>query len=164
MLDPTTPVTRVPNENIYNCVKILHSVYSSIGNESSWALVKLDREVKDQELAAISKKDISCDHPVYVIGHPMGLPLKYAAGARVRGLEEALFAADLDIYMGNSGSPVFDKETHQVIGMVVRGYQKDFRLVVNCLVSVIYPNPGLHSEEAHCTRVSEFRNIVDNLR
>jgi V8-like Glu-specific endopeptidase len=78
-------------------------------------------------LAAISKKDISCDRPVHVIGHPMGLPLKYAAGARVRGLEEALFAADLDIYMGNGGSPVFSSDTHQVVGIVTQGDPRDLR-------------------------------------
>jgi hypothetical protein len=160
MLNPYTPVTRVSDKDIYKGTKIICQDYNPM-NGSDWALVQLDRQVKDRQVAALSKNDVVCHQPVYVYGHPMGLPLKFAAGACVRdNTNKTYFAADLDIYMGNSGSPVFDSETHQVIGMVVRGYQKDFRLVENCLVSVIYPNPGIHSEGAHCTRVSEFRNIV----
>jgi hypothetical protein len=161
MSNPYTPVTRISNEDIYKGTKIICQDYNPI-TRADWALVQLDREVKDREVAVLSKNDVICRQPVYVYGHPMGLPLKFAAGACVQdNTNETYFAADLDIYMGNSGSPVFDKETNQAIGMVVRGYRKDFRLVENCLVSVIYPNPGIHSEGAHCTRVSEFKNIVD---
>jgi V8-like Glu-specific endopeptidase len=162
MLDPTTPVIKVPNENIYSCVKILHIVYNSIGNKSSWALVQLDREVKNQEVAAISKDDISRDQSVYVIGHPMGLPLKYAAGGRVCDLKEALFEAKLDIYMGNGGSPVFDADTHEVIGIVTIGYNRDFRITDKGLASVIYPNRDIKSEGPQCTRISELIDYISH--
>lgn len=161
MLDPTTPVTRVSNDNIYNCAEIIRIVYNPQSNKSSWALVQLDREVQDQEVAPLSKKDISRDQPVYVIGHPRGLPLKYAAGARVRGLTEVLFAADLDIYMGNGGSPVFSAATHKVVGIVTHGDPRDFRRAGKGWASIIYPNPDIPSNGPQCTKVSEFIDHIN---
>jgi V8-like Glu-specific endopeptidase len=116
----------------------------------------LDRNVEVQSIARLSGKTVYCDQPVYVLGHPAGLPLKYAPGSWVSDVEESYFTTDLDIYSGNSGSPVFDSETHQVIGMVVRGDNRDFRWTDKGWLSVIYPNPDIRSRGAQCTKVSEF--------
>jgi V8-like Glu-specific endopeptidase len=132
-------------------------------NRVDWELVKLDRKVKGQMIATLSKKDIFFDQSIYVIGHPVGLPLKYAPGARVGDIRGSYFTADLDVYSDNAGSPVFCSETHDVIGMVVRGDSRDFRWTGKGFMSVIYPNPVITSKGAQCTRVSEFINIVDRL-
>ena len=83
MQDPTTPVLRIPNSNIYKGVKIVHTAYDRKCINSDWSLVQLDRKVEGQTVATLSEKDIFSDQPVYVIGHPVGLPLKYAPGAHV---------------------------------------------------------------------------------
>ena len=159
MLDSVTPVTRFANENIYCGVKIIRSVHHPVGNGPDWALVKLDRNVVGQTVAALSKDEISCDQAVYVIGHPLGLPMKYAAGASVGDVYETSFMANLNIYSGNSGAPVFDLHTHEVIGMVVKGEKRDFRWTGNCWISVEYPE----GKRAGCTRISEFMDIVREL-
>jgi len=160
MLAPTTPVIQMSNENIYNCVEIISLVYNLKGNKASWALVQLDREAQGKEVALLSKKDTSPDQHVYVIGHPMGLPLKYAAGARVRGLDESLFKADLDIYMGNGGSPVFSADTHQVVGIVTQGYPKDLRWTGKGWNSIIYTNRDIDISCPKCTRISELTGYI----
>jgi V8-like Glu-specific endopeptidase len=63
----------------------------------------------------LSEKPLYLNQPVYILGHPCGLPLKYSAGAQVRGIDESFFSADLNVYCGNSGSPVIDRDTHEVI-------------------------------------------------
>jgi V8-like Glu-specific endopeptidase len=156
MLDLYTPVIQIPYEKVYKGIKIIERRHNRTGNQSDWALVKLDRPVMDQAIASLSSKVISCQQPVYILGHPCGLPLKYAPGAKVGDLREAYFGADLDVYSGNSGSPVFNRDTHEVIGMVVRGDKRDFRWSGKGWVSVIYPNPVIYSNGAQCTRVSEF--------
>jgi len=157
MEDPYKPVTRLPNENIYKGVEVTDRVYRRIkGNGSDWALVKLDRKVKDQVVATLSKDEICSDQEIYVIGHPCGLPLKYAPSGGVRNVEETFFSARLDIYAGNAGSPVFDSNTHEVIGMVVSGYNRDFRWTGKGWASIIYPNTDIQSPLPQCTRVSEF--------
>ncbi len=161
MSDPFNPVTRVSDENIYKGVEIIHRVYDRKGSGADWALVRLDRKVEGQEIAKLSKNSIFCGQPVYVIGHPNGLPLKYSAGARVRSVEKAYFGADLDVYSGNSGSPVFNLDTHEVIGILVHGDNRDFRYTGDCWLSVIYPNHDLFSKGPQCTRITE---IIDYCR
>jgi V8-like Glu-specific endopeptidase len=45
-----------------------------------------------------------------VVGYPMGLPAKIAAGAVVREIRSAYLVANLDTYGGNSGSAVFSTD------------------------------------------------------
>lgn len=156
MLDPFTPVIQIPGEKIYKGNKIIERTYNPRGNISDWALVKLDRPVKGQATATLSGDVIPGRQPVYIMGHPCGLPLKYAPGAKIGDIRETYFGAHLDVYSGNSGSPVFNRDTHEVIGMVVHGDNRDFRWTGKGWVSVIYPNPEIHSPGSQCTRVSEF--------
>jgi hypothetical protein len=156
MLDPFTPVIQIPGEKIYKGTKIIERTYIPRGNISDWSLVKLDRPVKGQATATLSGDVIPGRQPVYIMGHPCGLPLKYAPGAKVGDIRETYFGADLDVYSGNSGSPVFNRDTHEVIGMVVHGDNRDFRWTGKGWVSVIYPDPEIHSRGAQCTRISEF--------
>ena len=155
MEDPDTTVTRILNENIYRGVEIIKRVQVQQYTKPDWALVKLDRKVKGRTPVKLSE-EISRGQDVYVIGHPCGLPLKFAPGAKVLSVSEACFTADLDIYMGNSGSPVFNSGTHKVIGIVVRGDNRDFRWTGKDWVSIIYPNRKIYSRSPECTRASEF--------
>jgi V8-like Glu-specific endopeptidase len=159
MVDSTTPMTTFSNDDVYHGNKIIHKVYNLGGNGPDWALVKLDRKVVGQTVARLSTGEISCDQEVYVIGHPLGLPMKYAAGVYVGDIYETSFIANLNIYSGNSGAPVFDLHTHEVIGMVVKGKKRDFRWTGNCWISVEYPE----GKRAGCTRVSEFIAAVREL-
>lgn len=154
--DPHTPATQVPNEKIYKGVKIINRVYDPNGSGADWALVELDRCVEDQSIAVLSKESIAIDQPIYTLGHPCGLPLKYSAGAQVRRMNKACFAANLDVYSGNSGSPVFNYDTHKVIGIAVRGDGQDFRWTGRGWLSITYPTPSYRSMEPQCTKVSEF--------
>ena len=157
MEDPYTPVTRVPNENIYKGVEVIHRMYRKMkGNESDWALVKLDRKVEGRSKVMLSRKRIFCDQSIYVIGYPVGLPLKYAPGGRVLDINKAYFSADLDVYSDNAGSPVFNSDTHEVIGMVLYGDRRDFRWTGKCWTSVIYPRRNISSKGVQCTRISEL--------
>jgi len=161
MLDPYTAVNQVPNENIYKGVKIIHKVLNREVNKSDWALMQLDREVEGREAVTLSKDEIANEQPVYVMGYPSGLPLKYAPGAKVRGFDDSFFIADLDTYMGSSGSPVFNADTHELIGIVVQGDLRDFRWMGTGWGSIIYPRREIDCKGPHCTKVSEFKDFVD---
>jgi hypothetical protein len=59
---------------------------------------------------------------IYMIGHPYGLPKKVALDASVQSAgREEYFYTTLVASQGNSGSPVFDMNTHKVIGILVSG-------------------------------------------
>ncbi|MCP4218168.1 MAG: trypsin-like peptidase domain-containing protein [bacterium] len=155
----STPVTVFPNHNIYRAKEILHRFRDVDGPEASgadWALVRLDRKVKDREIARPSKNNVFYEQEFYTIGHPCGLPAKIALGSSVNTVNKAYFSAYMDVFSGNSGSPVFDAQSHELIGIVSRGDYRDFRWVGDSVVSVLYPNPDIHSEGARVVKIKEF--------
>jgi V8-like Glu-specific endopeptidase len=159
MLSPKMPVTRVPGKDIYKGTKIkAHVLNRSDGTD--YALVQLDRQVEGRDVLKLSPAEISRTQDIYILGHPCGLPLKYSPGAKVRQFNENFFAADLDVYMRNSGSPVFSMETHEVIGMLVRGDTRDFRWTGKGWASVVYPNQEIEPNMPQCTRASRFFDKV----
>ena len=163
MVNPQKAVEEIPSENIYSVKEIIGREYIGKNAEPEWALVKLDRKVGGQEAGTLSREEIFYGQQAYVIGYPLGLPLKVAPGAQVCDISDTCFAATLDIYMGNSGSPVFCSDTHEVIGMVVRGDNRDFRWTGKGWVSIVYPNLRQITQGPQCTRVSEFIPILDRL-
>jgi len=158
LIDSSSQETPIPAGEIYKGVEIIERICRHKGDCSDWALVKLDRRVSGKDGVTLSGNGITAGQPVYIIGYPVGLPLKYSPGASVRDISDAYFSADLNVYNGSSGSPVFDCETHKVVGIVVRGDSKDFRLVENCWRSVIYPRTCRKNPHPECTRVLEFIN------
>lgn len=155
MLDISTPNTLIQTEKIYSGKELIHQSYNRIIG-SDWALIKLDRKVTNQTIVKLSKKTLNPNQQTYILGHPCGLPLKYSAGAHIRHMTDNYFSADLNVYCGNSGSPVFCKESHEVLGIAVRGDNQDFRWTGEGWLSIIYPNASFPSNEPQCTRVSEF--------
>lgn len=157
MQDPGTPITKLPDENIYKGVEILHRVHNP---ECDWVLVKLDRKVPDRGIATLSKNKVFHEQPVYILGHPCGLPLKLAPGAYVEDYTESYFKSDLDIYSSNSGSPVFCAQTHEVIGIVSRSRPANLRWTGKCLISLPYLDNSLNPFRSQCTRATEFIKYV----
>ena len=164
MLEARNPITRIPASDVYRCTDIVSRECRRDGRRTDWALVRLDRKVDGWPVARLAKREVFRGRRIYVAGHPCGLPLKYAPGARIHQVHDAYFVADLDVYSGNSGSPVFDCESGGVVGLVARGDFRDFRWTGQGLLSVRYPNMGLFSEGAHCTKVSEFGSMVAELK
>ena len=108
----------VPKKNVYKCKEVIFAIHE---REDDYAIIKLDRKVEGREPLKLSTKKPALESEIFVIGHPSGLPLKYADGAQVKIMHENFFAANLDTFGGNSGSPVFNKVTNEVEGILVRG-------------------------------------------
>jgi hypothetical protein len=156
MTDVDTPVVIVPNSEIYAGKELIHHRFTT--SQTDWSLVKLDRAVPNHPVLKLrTAGTIAANAAVYVLGHPCGLPLKYAPGANVRKNDPpAYFIANLDTYGGNSGSPVFNTN-HEVEGILVRG-GTDFVKRGTCRVSVVVPTSGGQGEDV--TRISEARPFI----
>lgn len=166
MVDADTALTKMLNDKIYHGAEILHREYDNVGRNttgSDWALVRLDRKVVGQEVAVLSTSNVFLKQPIYIIGHPCGLPLKYAPGTVEQNIGSAYFMAHVDVFMGNSGSPVFCAETHELVGILTRGDAKDFMWTADGLVSVIYPDKNIETYGARCTKVSEFKKYITGI-
>lgn len=111
----------VANDSVYSCKRIISRSLDNFSKDD-YAVLELDRKVSDRRPLTFRKSGkVSIGEPVVVIGHPTGLPTKIADGANVRSLEGKYFVANLDTYGGNSGSAVFNANTHEVEGILVRG-------------------------------------------
>jgi Trypsin-like peptidase domain len=160
MRNATTAETVINNGEIYRGVAIIGR--QEVGNGADWALVRIDRPVTNHRIVRIRRTGKIVDtQAVHVIGHPVGLPTKFAGGAVVRNnLPNEFFVANLDTYGGNSGSPVFNSNTHEVEGILVRG-ENDFVRQGNCMISLVCPSTGCRGED--CTRTTEFSGLISNL-
>ncbi|MCU0289669.1 MAG: NACHT domain-containing protein, partial [Acidobacteria bacterium] len=97
---------------------------------------------------------------IYIMGHPCGLPLKYAPGGKIGEITNSHFLAGLDVYSGNSGSPVFCAETHELVGIVSRGKATDFRWTEEGWITLRYPKNDINYKGTLCTRVSNFIKTI----
>ena len=141
MRNATTAETTINNGEIYRGVAVIGR--QQVGNGADWSLIRIDRRVTNHRIVRIRQAGrIGNTQAVHVIGHPKGLPTKFAGGAVVRDNQpNAFFVANLDTYGGNSGSPVFNSDTHDVEGILVRG-ETDFAPQENCNVSLVCPTTG----------------------
>ncbi|MED3542297.1 serine protease [Bacillus toyonensis] len=157
MIDDSKARTDISNSEIYKGAKLIGRQETE--SEADWALVQLDRVVTNHKPVPIRRTGkIGDNESLYVIGHPVGLPTKFADGANVKDNEnEAYFVATLDTYGGNSGSPVFNREKHIVEGILVRG-ATDFVMNGNCRVSLICSDLNCNGED--CTRTTLFADLV----
>ncbi len=153
----------IDNSDIYEGDNIVKRVFDDNGPD--WAIIKLKSSVVGDHKPVILRRSgkISDNESVYVIGHPVGLPTKFADGANVRNNNnESFFVCNLDTYGGNSGSPVFNSTTHELEGILVRG-ETDFIVTENgCRKSNVCPqnDPNLVCRGEDCTRSSEFGDFV----
>jgi hypothetical protein len=145
----------IPTGDVYSIKEV---VGRKLQGKEDWAIVRLDRAVTGRPPLQIRRAGkVAKDAAVYVIGHPCGLPVKYAPGATVRSVSESThFIANLDTFGGNSGSPVFGVD-HVVQGILVRG-ETDFVSKGGCNVSMVFPTTGGNGED--CTYTSEFWHLV----
>jgi hypothetical protein len=106
-----------------------YSCEYAFGNKGEdWIVVKLkDFKESRHTICLLSKEEPKKDEPLYMLGHPLGLSLKYSFGGKVTYVEESKshFKHNLDAFGGNSGSPVFSCRTNKVVGLLQKG-GKDF--------------------------------------
>ena len=148
----------IPNSDIFQGIGLI--VREEISTGADFALVRLDRPVTGHSIVAIRRSGkIDDEEDVFVIGHPSGLPLKFANGAQVRdNSPSSFFTANLDTYGGNSGSPVFNEENGVVEGILVRGDTDFVRTISGCRISNVCPTSGCRGEDV--TRTTEFADFV----
>jgi V8-like Glu-specific endopeptidase len=122
--DPTI----VPEDNIYECEKIVRKEYEMFRASTDYALIRLDREVEDREpLTLRGQGQPKQGTPIGTIGSPIGLPLKFSNDSKVLDPrpDKDFFAANLDVAGGNSGGPVINLEDGRLEGLLVRGKGTD---------------------------------------
>ena len=163
----TGPST-VAKSEVYKCAKIVKRFLGGEPGSANpagqalgpdYALIQLDRKVKGHKPLPINRGALAKGAKVFVIGHPVGLPLKVAGDASVRDAsKKGYFVADLDTFGGNSGSPVFNASTKKIEGILVRGDTDFVKSPAGCTTMATYEQTGGRGEDV--TKISELAAFI----
>ncbi len=146
----------VAASEVYSCKRIISRKQEAAG--SDYALIETDRPVVNHNILKLQRSLIpAVGDAVTVIGHPSGLPTKVASGGKVRKVSPTFMTTNLDTYGGNSGSAVFNSETGEVVGILVRG-DTDFVPKSSCYVSNRCPAEGCRGEDV--TRIDQVSAYI----
>jgi V8-like Glu-specific endopeptidase len=162
MESATTVRSVVEAADVYRCAAIVGRAETSTDD---WGVIRLDRPVTGRTPLALRRTGtVALGTALTVIGHPSGLPIKIADGATVRNATHAnYFEVNVDTYGGNSGSPVFNNNTGEVEGILVRG-NTDYvdNSSLRCYVSNQCPDTGSPGGLGwdDITRTSRFTALV----
>lgn len=144
----------IERKNVFRCSGIF--AQPSAGSTLDWMLLNMTGDVSSRSpLERNTDSNIANETDLYVMGYPSGLPLKHAGGAKVKSSTNTHFLAPLDTFGGNSGSPVFNKETNKVVGILV-GPQTDYETAhgKNCSIAkVVNSNDQLFIE---CLKITQI--------
>lgn len=144
--------TTIRNTEIYSGKRVSVSISEPGGRD--FAIVELDRPVTGVTPARLKRSGRApSGRPIHVIGHPSGLPAKVASGAEVGRVLPTRFLSDLDTFEGNSGSPVFDSATHEVLGILVDG-QADYVARGSCNVVNVLPSRSAGEGVVHASIIA----------
>lgn len=146
------PELSILGENVYQCTEIIDGELGG-SDQSDWRVLRVDRPISAPavQIRTSSMPGITAGAKLTVVGYPMGLPVKIADNASVRGLDAAFLVANLDTYGGNSGSAVFNSAALGtgdllVEGILVRG-EDDFAQLSPCRTSKRCPDAGCRGED-----------------
>jgi V8-like Glu-specific endopeptidase len=111
-------------DEVYSCQRVIEKMVDSF-SKIDYAVIKLDRPVENAVPLKLSTGNVIPLSPLVLIGHPNGLSAKIASQGRVLtgGDDSYTFKADVDAFVINSGSPIVNKATQEVVGMLIRGIQ-----------------------------------------
>ncbi|POB14407.1 MULTISPECIES: trypsin-like serine peptidase [Pseudomonadati] len=144
---------------VYNCKKIL-AYNQSRDKTFDYALIELDRTVEGgRKPVEVEETKLEVSDEVYMIGHPNGFLSKYSYNGFVRDIDPLFYITNLDAFGGNSGGPVFSKESNKMVGLLIRGHD-DFEWDTKAKC-----NRVVHCQEDGCDGeyVLKINAIIDDI-
>jgi hypothetical protein len=84
------------------------------------------RSVDVTPVARAHRRQVRVADLVYAVGHGLGLPVKVSFDGVVKegSMRSTYYETSLTLLGGNSGSPVFFADTHELAGIYMRGVKK----------------------------------------
>lgn len=106
--------------NVYEVESVISTVLDNT-SKTDYAILKLKRQSERAPYRFRTSGEVLEQGPIYTIGSPTGLPLKFSTNAIVTdNSPKQWFKSDIDAFPGNSGGPVFDQNGF-LEGILVRG-------------------------------------------
>ena len=152
--------TEVAEQEVVGCKSIVYR--QQVNDGADFGIIETDRAITNHEPAKLAmgrtSSTIANGTPLVMIGHPAGLPTKVEDGGKVRdNSKNGFFTANTDSYGGNSGSGIFNQQTGEVEGVLVRG-ESDYVYKGGCYVSNVCSDTGCRGED-----VTKIASVIPEL-
>jgi V8-like Glu-specific endopeptidase len=110
-------------DSVQECSAIKKIDFSDKPTSADYAVLQLTKTIKDRKPLEYRKSGkIKKTEGLFMLGYLRGMSQKVSEnGSIVNNSHKAFFSTKLDCFHGNSGSPVFNAQTHLVEGLFVRG-------------------------------------------
>lgn len=156
--DGSNPI-RTSADKIFSCKNI---IYENDSPELDMAIVQIDRDFSESPLMLAEQQLTTLDE-ILAVGFPSGLPMKSSGLGPIRKVSSNKINAELETYGGNSGSPIFKKNSSLVEGILVAG-EDDFVLSEkeNCYRSNVCTSSTCIGEDIISAQA--IRSILTGLR
>lgn len=113
-------LSTVPAQNVVGCKRVLAWDNTS-PCDVDYAVVQLERPVDREPVKVRGADEELAEDALVVIGHPFGLPRKFALNGDVLVVGDNDFLTTHDGFGGDSGSALFDANTGIVQGLLMCG-------------------------------------------
>jgi V8-like Glu-specific endopeptidase len=120
---PTRDPRKLETRRIFECDKVIAQRVEDDGG-LDFALIKL-KSIATSSPAPLNHRPMPKGQEITMIGFPAGIPMKVVEGAKVVWSNNKVANARLDAFVGNSGSPIFDSHTGDLMAILVSG-ETDF--------------------------------------
>ncbi len=122
----------LPKNSVYEIKGALQYIFD-FPNDKDVALLELTEKVRGRTPLKVSKERVVINEEIYMLGFPLGLPMKYHDNGFVTSLTtglsgESSFTHNLDTFSVNSGSSIFSSKTNEIVGILVRGIGDNYTL------------------------------------
>lgn len=111
----------IPESRFAKCKEIIYAVQNQNAPFLDFAIIQLDRAM-NRPFLKLANQEPALRETLFTIGYPFGTPAKISPRGQVK-LTNPLrqsFITTLDVFEGNSGSPVFNAK-NEVVGILVAG-------------------------------------------
>jgi V8-like Glu-specific endopeptidase len=121
----------IPKQNVYKLKKVVYRNFDNSMYKTALdlAIYKLDRETTRKPVKVNTKFNYSSATRLYALGYPLGVPQKLTPNGVILDRESSpnSFKHNLDTFSVNSGSPIFDEASNEIIGVHVRGTGSNYK-------------------------------------
>ena len=158
--DARGAVAPIRRQDVFECESLVERVNR---RGADFAVVRLDRDTGRPGLEMQTHDTIAVGAPLALIGHPLGLPMKIAAGGTVVDSRprRSVFDTTVDAFDSSSGSPVINTDTYFVEGLLTDGDQDFVESPDGCFLLNRCPDDG---SECRLEEVVRMSVVVDRLR
>jgi hypothetical protein len=95
--------------------------------DDDWVLAELEGNVDTSRYPVVPVSDapVTAGQAVYCLHHGHGLPARFAIGQTHEMQRDRRFRLGVELFRGASGSPLFDADTHDLVGIALKSSDRD---------------------------------------